>query len=299
MGKKKHGAKAASADLTEDEMLEQAIAENKAVADAAADAAASGIRPLTKMEVISKLDQVMVLNIVAVVNGAKQIVPGSDGELCWYADVIDAKAALSALQAKMPTLPGHSLGLDFTPFGRAYSLSEGWVSPRQLQGDAPPMRLQPSSQVLEACGADGVKTLQSQLPAQLRKHNRRQGAFPLFFLEELQSERVMPFFFTRDDLVACWVSSGKPFEELPPQLSAIDLRALIARALTEPRAWLERLHIVPSQGLVDLMQMVDGLSDQLEQLSKLAAKATGEAIAEANAAHVAAVASGEEPPPLE
>ena len=45
--------------------------------------------------------------------------------------------------------------------------------------------------------------------------------------------------------------------------------------------------------------MLDGVSDKIEELGTLAAKATGEAIAEANAAHAAAVASGDEPPPLE
>ena len=71
-----------------------------------------------------------------------------------------------------------------------------------------------------------------------------------------------------------------------------------ARALTEPNDWLARLLIVPSQGVVDLMRMLDGMCDKMEQLGKLAAKATGEVIAEARAAHAAKVASGEEPPPL-
>ena len=74
--------------------------------------------------------------------------------------------------------------------------------------------------------------------------------------------------------------------------------ASAARALTEPNEWLRRLMFVPPQSLVDLMQMVDGVSDKLEEMGKLAAKATGEAIAEARTAHAAAVASGEEPPAL-
>ena len=260
-----------------------------------------GIRPLTKTEVIKKLDQVMVLNVVLVCDGQKQIIPGTDGELCFFADPIDAKAALAAMQAELPPPPGHSIGLDFTPLGRAYALSEGWVMTRQLAGGkAPPaMRLVPSSQVVDTCGADGIKALEAQLPKQLQKLNKRQSAFPLFFLEELQSDKVMPFFFSRDDLVTCWMSTGKAFADLPPQLHVIDLRALVLRALTEPKDWLARLLLVPSQGVVDLMQMLDGVSDKIEELGTLAAKATGEAIAEANAAHAAAVASGDEPPPLE
>ena len=73
---------------------------------------------------------------------------------------------------------------------------------------------------------------------------------------------------------------------------------LVARALTEPNAWLRRLTFVPPQCLVDLMGMVDGISDKLEEVSKLAAKTTGEAIAEEKRAKEEKVASGEEPPEL-
>ena len=105
-------AAAASAELTEDELLDQAIAENKAAADA-------GVRPLTRTELIAKLDQVMLLHVVATQDGNKQIIPGSDGELCWFSDVFDAKAELTAMHTSMPPPPGISLGLDFCPLGRA------------------------------------------------------------------------------------------------------------------------------------------------------------------------------------
>jgi len=291
MGKKK--ATLASVGLTEDELLDQAIADNKTASDA-------GVRPLTRTELIAKLDQVMLLNVVATQDGNKQIIPGCDGELCWFSDVFDAKAELAAMHAGMPLPPpGISLGLDFCPLGRAFSLSDGWVSAQRIQGESPPMRLQPSSKVLETCGAEGLKQLESQLPSVLKKRNRRQGAFPLFYLKELQNERVMPYFFAREDLVTAWMSSGKAVEDLPPTLDVTDLRALVARVLTEPNDWHKRLLLVPPQCVVDLMQMLDGVSDQLEQLGTLAAKATGEVIAEGEAARAAAVASGEEPPPLQ
>lgn len=294
MGKGGKG-KAAPANLTEDELLEQAIAANKA----AADAAEAGIRPLTQQELLKKLDQVLVLNIVATTgDGKNQIVPGVEKEIQWFSDVLDAKAALTAMQAAMPPTPGFGLGLDFTPLGRAYSLSEGWV--KAGSGDTPPMQLKPSSQVLAVCGEAGVKELDKQMSKLKNRKgvNKRQGAFPLFYLDELQSKDVMPIFFTRDDLVTCWMSSGRAFEDMPSQLSVIDLRVLVARALTEPNAWLRRLTFVPPQCLVDLMGMVDGISDKLEEVSKLAAKTTGEAIAEEKRAKEEKVASGEEPPEL-
>ena len=295
-GKSKKAAAPACADMTEDDLLDQTIANNKK---------AAGVRPLTKTELIAKLDQVMFLNVVATQDGNKpqdgnkQIIPGCNGELCWFSDVFDAKSELAAMLTQMPPPPGISLGLDFCPLGRAFSLSDGWVSAQRIQGESPPMRLQPASKVLETCGADGLHALEQQLPAVLKQHNRRQGAFPLFYLKELQNERVLPYFFTREDLVTSWMSSGKAVEDLPPTLDVTDLRALVARVLTEPNDWHKRLLFVPPQCVVDLMQMLDGVSDQLEALGSLAAKATGEVVAEDKAARAATVASGEEPPPLE
>ena len=34
---------------------------------------------------------VLAPQVVATQDGKKQIIPGSDGELCWYSDVFDAK----------------------------------------------------------------------------------------------------------------------------------------------------------------------------------------------------------------
>ena len=91
-------------------------------------------------------------------------------------------------------------------------------------GGTPPMQLKPSSQVLAVCGEAGVKELDKQMSKLKNRKgvNKRQGAFPLFYLDELQSKDVMPIFFTRDDLVTCWMSSGRAFEDMPSQLSVID-----------------------------------------------------------------------------
>ena len=61
---------------------------------------------------------------------------------------------------------------------------------------------------------------------------------------------------------------------------------------------MEKLTLVPPQSMVDVMEKVDGLIEQLEQVAKLTAEATGKAVAEAREAHAAAVAAGDEPPPL-
>ena len=223
MGKKtKKKDQAPAAEPTEDELLDQAIVENKAAAAAAAAAAASEAasqlqtkplpaaaagkkRVLTRHEVVATLDQVMMLNIVASGDGQDaKIVPGIDGDVVWYSSIVDARAALGKMQEAMPSVPGFTLGLNFTPLGRALALSEGWMGPKA--GSGPPMRLQASQTVKDAVG-EGV--LAGSVPRHVAKNNSRTGAFPLFFLDELQSESVMPFFFSREELIRCWAASGR------------------------------------------------------------------------------------------
>lgn len=292
MGKKKHN-KAPREPV--DALLDAAVTENTALAKKNADK-----RPLTRMEVLSKLDQVYLLNLVATTeDGQKQIIPDADGRLRWFSSVLDAKAALQAMQAKMPPVPGFSIRLDFTPLGRAYSLSDKWVDSKKLQGESPPMAIEASSRVLAACGQAAVDSLERSVPGVLRKRNPLQRPIPLFFLDELQSDRILPFFFSREDLASCWAASGKRVEDLPSQLNVTDLRALVARTLSEENDWLVRLRLVPSREMCELLQMVDAMVDQLEDVSKVAAQATGEALKEAAAAKATAVAAGDLPPPLQ
>jgi hypothetical protein len=299
MGKKNRKSAAnIEAKLTEDELLDQAIRENKAAAAAAAAEAAAAVRPPTPTEVVAKLDQALLVSIVAINQGTKHpIVPGVDGIVTWYADVGDAKAALAALKAKMKPQPGLSLGLDYLPLGRAYSLSDGWT-PQRFRGGTPPMTLRPSSKVLQSCGSAAIQALEAQIPAAVKQRNPQQGAFPLLYLEALQSEGVLPYFFDREDLAACWIASGRPREQLPSQAQVVDLRSLVVRMCRESTDWLARVRLVPSQSMVDLVPFVEGTGKYREALDLIAAKVTGEEIAAAAAAHAAAVASGAEPPPL-
>ena len=78
----------AGAELTEDELLDQAIAANKAAADA-------GVRPLTRTELIAKLDQVMLLHVAAY---ADTYVPGP--LYCTYGLRVAASCVLYAPEAQ-------------------------------------------------------------------------------------------------------------------------------------------------------------------------------------------------------
>ena len=91
----------AGAELTEDELLDQAIAANKAAADA-------GVRPLTRTELIAKLDQVMLLHVAAY---ADTYVPGPP--YCTYGLRVPASCVLCAPKAQ-DSLPGGGGGHDCT-----------------------------------------------------------------------------------------------------------------------------------------------------------------------------------------
>ena len=85
--------------------------------------------------------------------------------------------------------------------------------------------------MLAVCGEAGVKELDKQM-SKLKNEkgvNKRQGAFQLFYLDELQSKDVMPIFFTRDDSSPAGCRAARAFEDMPSQLSVIDLRVLGAR----------------------------------------------------------------------
>ena len=219
-------------------------------------------RVLTKKELIEKLDKMFLFNVCVHTGNKKQTI-AVGGELVWYADPTDAKMALEQAKALDPT---GAFALDVTPLGRAFALSEGWMGPPP--GQAPPMRLQASASVVQACGADG-NTLPDKLKA---KMNQRTGPFPLFFMEELQADDVVPYFFTKEDLVGCWTNSGKSAESLPSSLTLSDLRVLVIRMLTEEADW-SKVTLVPMQKAVDLMAMIDELQSKREQVAAAVAAA--------------------------
>ena len=98
----------------------------QAVEAAAASAAATGgFTPLSKQQVVEKLNSVPVFTVTTL---EKQLVPVPDegGSTCcrWYADVDEAQSALVLAQHLNPNTP---LVLGVTPLGTAFALVHGWA----------------------------------------------------------------------------------------------------------------------------------------------------------------------------
>lgn len=203
----------------------------KAKVAKAAAPPASGLRPLTMVEVLGKLDRVSTFNITRLrPDGSKDLHSSASGQLELFAAAEDARAALAAERLANPDA---LLELEVVPLGKAFSFTQG------LLGLQPGGKLRFSRAVLAETGDSGV-------PEALRERMASNGPFPIFTVEQLRSPGARPFFLTRADLCACWVKSGRAAEELPPLDETVsDLRVLVAETLHTADAWASLLFMPP------------------------------------------------------
>jgi len=276
--------------LTDEELLEQAAAENRA---ARAKEIADGCP--TKAELLAALDHVTLFDLRVVEDGkATQTCLSPAGDYVFFTDVNDAA---EALQARKRTHPGH-LVLGTTPLGRAFGLTEGKAFGFQTNVQFP-MRLQGSTEVLNDLvrdgHADGAKAL---CPAHLRKQlNPRSTVIPMFSLSELvEGTEAAPYFFTKADAVQYWMAAtGKPQEALDgTHLILTDLRVLVIRMMSEPQDW-KVLRIVPSASTVHFLQGAAASREQAQSAAPPAAAAPEASISD----EPPPLAADDEPPPLE
>jgi len=161
-----------------------------------------------------------------VVDERKQFVPlrlqDSSGaistEQCvFWTEPQDAKRAL--LQARDQRAEGTGLDVAAFPLGNAFALAEGWA---EAEGKAP-FRLMASSETIEQLRPLLTRQLEQQQLALDRP-------FPLFMCEELTSDKVMPVFLSRTDMVDTWEQALKAARKTAPppsKVSVMDLRILV------------------------------------------------------------------------
>ena len=253
MGKKgKKNAQPSAAD-DDDALLNAAIeeakiqkskmeAEAKAQAEQAAaaaevQAAALGHAPLSHQEVIDRLDKVPTFHIVA--TRGKKMVPTNDGPNegeacgCWYFDPEDARAQLEKLRAA--NTDGLPLGIETTPLGSAFALSEGWVDMPQDTS----LRLQASHAVIAS-----MPEPPEPLPEALRsRFNQLTGPIPVFCLDGFRvaapdGGHRRPYFFDVPTFLAVWMrETGKRRDQLKEKLTVTDLRTVVAHMLATADDW--------------------------------------------------------------
>ena len=277
MGKKSKKEKATASAMADDELLDQAAAENKALRE---QELAEGCP--TKAELLEALDSVTLFDLRVVDNGkGTQTCLSPAGDYVFYVDVSDAS---EAMQARQVTHAGH-LALGTTGLGRAFGLTEGSAFGFQTNAKFP-MSIQGSTAVINDLVSEGLDAgAKSLCPKDLRNQlNQRTTAIPMFSLDELiNGTETAPYFFSKVDMVEHWMSTtGKTQEQLPSRLVMTDLRVLIMRMMTVPSDF-RTIKLIPNKSTIELLK---------------GASANNKAKAEEASATIEASAA-DEPPPLE
>ena len=194
--------------MSDDDLLDQAVSENKAAAALAkteVDMGNMGDECPTKQELLAVLDNIILFDLRSGEPGkGGQPCISSAGDWVFYCDENDA---IAAMEAHKDENPGALVAVGCTPLGRAFALSEGKAFGFQ-SSMAHPMRIQGSTAVLEAIGEADAKLLCPQALAQ--QMNEKTSTIPMFSLEELHEPSMLPFFFTRIDMIDYWTCAQLP-----------------------------------------------------------------------------------------
>ena len=250
MGKGGNKKKKAAAPAPDDNaLLEAAIAESNAArakmeADAAAAAGdavgrgaavhpvaqtALGHAALSHQEIVEKLDAVPVFHITG--GDEKQMVPtAADHSGTWFFGHADAQQQLAKLREANAGVKGLEFGIEVTPLGTAFALSEGWspVPPGTL------LRLECSQAVVAT-----MPEPPAPLPSALRERfNQRTGAIPIFMVDGFRTAKgTVPACLDVRDLCRLWErETGRPRDAMP-EVTISDLRLLVARMLAQADDW--------------------------------------------------------------
>jgi len=252
-----------TAQMTEDELLEAAIAESRA-ARAIAPPTASAGQPkaqgrrkqrdeqpssapspkpaaLTREAIVRKLNDVPAFAILNADSDVVSMESDSGNEVvCWFIDAAEVEALLAATKAQNPESAGLHMGC--VPLGAAYALVAGW----QSSGFSGELRLQ------------GTRHGRETTAAQLREQAASQGLppstwnCPVFVCHALESPTLLPVFFSYEDMLSFWVATGRPRKDAPEQVAVVDLNVLVAQMQTDAFAW-RTLHFVGSHRAAELV----------------------------------------------
>ena len=175
---------------------------------------------------------------------------------CWFVDPREAKATLEATREANPDVEGLHLGV--TPLGVAFGACGGWVG-----GDD---AASTDSGLEGTNGFDGelrlvgTHAVVSKMAPQLQEQLKSQGiepacwSLPVFCCDELQSAAVMPMFMSHEDLAHAWVLSGRKREELPEQITVMDLRLLAHQMQTTDNFAWSTVQILCSKTAIELVE---------------------------------------------
>ena len=216
---------------------------------------------LTRKDIARKLGGVPAF---VVLNGDKNVVSvrQEDGgeTIFWHLESTSAVDHLKVVMEQSPNVPGLHVG----------AMSLAVALPLVLDWDG----LVGQTHAGDAGRAEGVK------PPSVLRHvfvSRPVAGIelPVFMCEVLQTPLALPVFFDRRDVAAAWVKSGRePAACTNQNLMVIDLRKLVTDMQTDTYSLWSTVVFVPSGGAMAILEAQQ-------------------------AKNAAAVADGDEPPPLE
>lgn len=209
--------------------------------------ASSGLPPpkaLSRDEILDKLNAVPTFSIVNEDGGqvAMMDAVGETRACCWFTDAAEARAILKVMQEANPTaglkLACHGLGGAFTVCN-GWKTDEGTQAAKSAAGENIELRLQGNHHL--------ANTTAPRLRELLAEHGFDPGCWtlPVFLCDRLASASFFPVFLSPRDLAVVWEKSGRKKEELPKDITVMDLRMLVQQWQTDANPW-EIFHLVGS-----------------------------------------------------
>jgi len=229
-------------DLEEEDPVDEDVSsildaeEDAGMEEASAQSPMPEKRALSRDEIVDKMNQIPVF---CNVNEDGQMVGLQDKDsgafaCCWFTDPDEAKALLGATTEANPN---KGLKLVVAGMGGAFMACNGFGDGDQAadltteSSDKVELRLQGSHAL--------VAELKPKLLNLLEKASLDAGAWtlPVFLCEELQSRSICPVFLHPADLAATWEKAGRDPEQLPENLTVMDLRMLVSAMGSDASAW--------------------------------------------------------------
>ena len=102
---------------------------------------------------------------------------------------------------------------------------------------------------------------------------------PVFLCEKLASPSLMPIFLSPRDLARVWEKAGREAEELPKEVTVLDLRMLVSQMQTDVNPW-SIFHIIASLEAMALAAELTGGAKPAEAAAAPKAEPASEDIEE-------------------
>lgn len=222
---------------------------------------------ITKEQILEKLNGVPTFAIVNKDGGivGMQDAEGGKKSVCWFTDGDEAKAILKAMMASNPDA---GLKLACHGLGGAFTQCNGW--PAEEDGDNPKKATAQSTSgeeiELRLQGNHALcKETGPRLKALLEENGFDAGCWqlPVFVCEKLASTTIMPVFLNPRDLAIVWEKSGRKMEDLPQDITVVDLRMLVSQMGTDTNPW-SIFAFVASPSAIKLATQIQDGAEYLE-----------------------------------